>query len=228
MLALYWDFDGTLVESGPIWTESVWEALKRTDTKTKVTFEQIRPHMAYGFPWHSYQNTHKNTTGGNWWAAMNRHFEQAYLALGVIPETAHIAASRVREILLNPTRYTIYPDAKNALQACREAGCINILLSNQHPDLEYLLAQLGLARYFDALVISGIVGYEKPRREIFEIAKRLCPNAEAHIMIGDSLTADIAGGKSAGMQTVLVHKGFSPEADFCMDTLTEVACKFAK
>ena len=41
-------------------------------------------------------------------------------------------------------------------------------------------------------------------------------------MIGDNPVADILGGKSAGMTTVLVHKGFAKNADYCFDNLLDI------
>ncbi len=49
MKVVFWDFDGTLVYSNPLWSGSVYKALKDTDSGTKICFEDIRKHMAYGF-----------------------------------------------------------------------------------------------------------------------------------------------------------------------------------
>lgn len=65
------------------------------------------------------------------------------------------------------------------------------------------LGRLGIADRFDAVVISSEVGVTKPRREIFDIAfARLgAPPADSALMIGDSLTSDIAGGANYGIAT---------------------------
>ena len=100
-------------------------------------------------------------------------------------------------------------------------GHKNVLLSNNYPDLIEVLDKLELTKYFDRIIVSANYGYDKPRKELFDIAKALYPNEE-YIMVGDSITADIVGGNNAGMKTVLVHKGYEEKADFCTENLTEI------
>ena len=65
------------------------------------------------------------------------------------------------------------------------------------------LERVGIADCFEAVVISSEVGVTKPGREIFDIAfARLgAPPVGTALMIGDSLTSDIAGGANYGMAT---------------------------
>lgn len=222
MTVFYWDFDGTLVHSGPLWSSCVWRALQEADSAGTVTFEQIRAYMAHGFPWHTPDTDHTKEIGENWWAKMYSYFCHIYFSLGVPVKTAQKAAHRVRAHILNPANYVVYEDAQPVLQALKARGDCHILLSNNHPDLEELMRLLGLAPHFDGFVVSGVVGYDKPRREIFDLARQFYPDAYRHIMVGDSLKADVYGGKEAGMQTVLVHSGFHTEAHWCFDALSSI------
>lgn len=65
------------------------------------------------------------------------------------------------------------------------------------------IARLDLDRYFGAIVVSGDVGTSKPHPEIFDIVfDRLGqPHKSTTLMIGDSLTSDIAGGINYGIDT---------------------------
>lgn len=65
------------------------------------------------------------------------------------------------------------------------------------------LSRLGIADYFDAIVISSEVGVTKPRPAIFEVAWDQLGHPPKHtaVMIGDSLTSDIAGGRNFGIAT---------------------------
>lgn len=81
---------------------------------------------------------------------------------------------------------------------------------------------LGIDKYFDGYVISAVEGYDKPRKELFDIAKSCNTNDEPMFMVGDNVTADILGGNSAGMTTVYVHNGFCSEADYCIENLSEL------
>lgn len=65
------------------------------------------------------------------------------------------------------------------------------------------MALAGLTPYFTDLFISGDLGASKPSKAFFDAAFARIPhlNPADGIIIGDSLTSDIAGGQAAGMQT---------------------------
>jgi len=221
MAVLFWDFDGTLVHSNSLWSSSVYSALKDTDINTQVKFEHIRRCMAAGFTWHTPYEDYSKLIAEKWWKFMTDKIYIDYISLGVNPKTAKLAASKVRNIIKKADNYEIYSDAVEALEASIEKGNINVILSNNYPDLKDVTDALGLTEYFDKIIVSANVGYDKPRKEIFDIAKACYPD-EDYIMIGDNLGADIIGGKNAGMKTVLVHKGFSDDADLCCENLKDL------
>lgn len=49
----------------------------------------------------------------------------------------------------------------------------------------------------------------KPERHLFERARALIPSAKRVAMVGDRIASDIAGGRRAGLETVLVLSGAS-------------------
>jgi YjjG family noncanonical pyrimidine nucleotidase len=61
----------------------------------------------------------------------------------------------------------------------------------------------GLENYFREVIISEEVGYAKPDAKIFDITfERLnFPNKKSALIIGDSLSSDIAGGVNFGIDT---------------------------
>ena len=78
------------------------------------------------------------------------------------------------------------------------------VISNGLGEVVYArLARLGLSDYFDAVVVSSEVGVAKPNPAIFEAAfERLgSPDKATTLMVGDSLTSDIAGGSAFGIDT---------------------------
>ena len=221
MKIICWDFDGTLAYSDHLWSNSVFRALNETTSEHNVAFTDIRRCMQTGFTWQTPSEDYSKMTGEKWWDFMNAHFYNSYISLGVSSADAKAATDKVRGIIKEPANYTLYPDTITALEKSRAMGYKNVLLSNNYPDLTEVLDALGLTSYFDDLIISAVVGYDKPRAEIFELAKGLYPDGE-FIMVGDNPSADVEGGKSAGMKTVLVHKGFCAEADYSFDDLTSV------
>lgn len=220
MSVICWDFDGTLVYSNPLWSNSVYSALKETDSRAEVKFEDVRACMARGFTWHTPYEDYSELKDNEWWDFMMNKIFNDYISLGVDKDTAESASKKVPLIIKRKDNYTLYPDTVEVLEKSVDNGNKNILLSNNYPDLTEVLEDLGLAKYFDDIIISAKAGYDKPRKELFDIARNLYPTEE-YIMVGDSLNADIIGGKNAGMKTVLVHKGFSDKADYCIDNLSD-------
>src|ERR1035437_1553593 len=60
---------------------------------------------------------------------------------------------------------------------------------------------------FDAICISSVVGARKPDAAIFKEAARICEVPLEGWMVGDSATADIGGGKRAGLRTIWMARG---------------------
>lgn len=65
----------------------------------------------------------------------------------------------------------------------------------------------GLAAYMDGVFISQRVGADKPQRAFFEYCFARIPDfrREETLIVGDSLTSDIRGGRDAGITTVWFH-----------------------
>lgn len=222
MSIVYWDFDGTLVWSEHLWSSSVFRALNEANSENGVAFNDIRKCMATGFTWHTPENDYTAFKNERWWDLMNEHIYKSYLSLGIDKVTAHTAAQKVRKIIKNRENFNLYPDAVSTLQELKNRGHKNIILSNNFPDLYEVIEKIGLEKYFDGFVISAVEGYDKPRKELFDIAKSFNKNNEPMYMVGDSIKADIIGGNNAGMTTVYVHNGFCAQADYCFETLNEL------
>ena len=61
----------------------------------------------------------------------------------------------------------------------------------------------GILPLFDGVFISDVIGYEKPRIEFFEYVEKDIEDfsKERTLIVGDSLTSDIAGGIGYGIDT---------------------------
>lgn len=221
MAILCWDFDGTIALSHHLWSNSVKKAIDLIEPGNEVSFLDIRKCMETGFSWQTPDITYTESTGDKWWADMNMHFYKSYISLGVDKTVAKKSAETVKSVIMKTENYILYETAVETLEKAKAMGHINVILSNNYPELEQVVKKLGIAEYFDFFVVSACVGYEKPRKEIFNIVKQRYPHGEFY-MIGDSVNADITGGKNSGMKTVLVHKGFNKEADFCVDKISDV------
>ena len=221
MAILCWDFDGTIALSHHLWSNSVRKAINLIEPDNKIDFLDIRKYMATGFSWHTPEIAYPHATGEKWWDAMNEHFYKSYISLGVSEDSAKKASEAVRGIILRTENYILYETAVGTLEKAKAMGHTNVILSNIYPELEDVMKELKIHHLFDFFVVSACVGYEKPRSEFFEIAKSQYPDGDFY-MIGDSVSADIIGGRNVGMKTILVHKGYNKNADFCVDKLNDI------
>jgi HAD superfamily hydrolase (TIGR01549 family) len=78
------------------------------------------------------------------------------------------------------------------------------VISNADGGIERVLTRCGIAECFESITDSGIVGVEKPRREIFEAAlATMNARANESLYVGDVYSVDYVGARNAGMQAVL-------------------------
>lgn len=96
-----------------------------------------------------------------------------------------------------------------ALQNARESGWrIGIVTNGTTAQQTLKIRTVGLESYVDAVIISETEGVKKPDTELFEIAAgRLASGVAGGWMVGDHPTADIAGGRAAGLKTGWVSRG---------------------
>lgn len=66
------------------------------------------------------------------------------------------------------------------------------------------LASSGIEPFFERIFISEEVGFNKPAKEYFEYCFSQIPEfkREESVIVGDSLTSDIRGGKNAEIKTI--------------------------
>lgn len=223
--ALYFDLDGTLIHSRGVWNIAMAEALRKIDpTLPLLEQEQIweaRRAVSFTFCW---QDTWEDRSprGDAFWIAMNERFLRVYAALGIDPHTAEAALPHIRAHICDPKNYHLYPDTLEVLEACKARKIPCVMISNNYPETVETCTALGLTPYFRGFAVSGDIGLDKPHKAIFDYAMSLCPECDRHIMVGDNITADIGGGKAAGMETVYVHRGAHPDADHCFDALLPI------
>jgi len=97
----------------------------------------------------------------------------------------------------------ILPGTRGALDRIAAQHRIAVI-SNADGQIENVLSRCGIAESFESITDSGIVGFEKPRPEIFEVAlKTMNARADDSLYVGDVYSVDYVGARNAGMQAVL-------------------------
>ena len=91
------------------------------------------------------------------------------------------------------------------------------------------IASAGLAPYFKDIFVSQEIGVNKPEKAYFDACFAKIPgfDREKAIIVGDSLSSDIRGGKNAGIKTCWVNpKGKEAPAentpDYEIKSITEL------
>jgi len=102
------------------------------------------------------------------------------------------------------------PHAVETLRRLRECGYKMGIVCNATTatgkDVEQIMKNAGILEFFDAIVVSTDVGFEKPDTQIFNIIlDRLSVQPSEAVTIGNKLETDILGGNSVGTMTVLLQ-----------------------
>ena len=95
--------------------------------------------------------------------------------------------------------------AFEVLRKLTKARCKVALIANDEDatSARNIVTSTGLKEYFDAIVVSGELGIEKPDRRIFEAALNvLGVKAENAVMVGNRVDTDIVGANRLGMGSV--------------------------
>jgi len=101
----------------------------------------------------------------------------------------------------------LFPDVRPALQRLRNAGYRLGIVSNFDSRLDQILVELGIARYFERVVVSSRAGAAKPDPAIFLSALAafgVTPDHACHV--GDTPREDIFGAKAAGVEGILLDR----------------------
>lgn len=147
-------------------------------------------------------------------------FRKFLLELGI--ETDWLAANEVYAAGLQRSA-VLLPGARALLDrlqgVCRLFAVTNGVTSTQMPRLK----KSGLNRYFEQVFISEQMGCRKPETVFFDrVFAAIGPVDKSRcILLGDSLTSDMQGGRNAGIATCFLGRSDDPRCDFCIDRLTE-------
>ncbi|XP_045453136.1 N-acylneuraminate-9-phosphatase [Melitaea cinxia] len=111
----------------------------------------------------------------------------------------HIARNIMAEWLKLRFKYlALTPDVIHLLETLREDYLLGLITNGPSRAQWQKIERLGLRKYFDCVLVSGDLPWEKPDQNIFlEACKLLNVEPSTCIMVGDKLETDIKGGKEA-------------------------------
>lgn len=106
--------------------------------------------------------------------------------------------------------HDVMEGAEDILTYLKKCGYILCATTNGVSFTQYRrIAESGIERYFDAVIVSEDAGHQKPEPEYFEYAMANSPEKDKSkiLVVGDSQSSDILGGISFGVDTCW----FNPE-----------------
>ncbi|MDW3177078.1 MAG: YjjG family noncanonical pyrimidine nucleotidase [Acidimicrobiia bacterium] len=101
------------------------------------------------------------------------------------------------------THGQLYAGARELLEQLGQRAALGLITNGIGEVQRARIERLQLNTHFSAIAISGELGISKPDPAIFDVilADLGSPTASDAIIVGDSLTSDIAGGLNAGIAT---------------------------
>lgn len=111
-------------------------------------------------------------------------------------------------------RHVVYPEALNVLETLVQKYPLALVTNGASETQREKIARSGLGRFFRHILISGDVGVGKPDRGFFDLAlSALGVEPRAAVMVGDNLSRDVRGAKSAGIAAIWVNRdtGLRPD-----------------
>ena len=137
-------------------------------------------------------------------------FKSTFIELGVHPDLmpADFEDAYVR---LGPHKTNLFEYAHETLAYLQSKYTLHLISNGFKESTEIKVAGSNLAPYFKNVIISELVGVNKPDPAIFQHAIKLAgATINESVMIGDSIEADIRGAMGVGMDAIyfnpLKHK----------------------
>ena len=210
---IIFDYGGTLDTGGDHWSEIIWQSYRASDVaiskpefrEAYVFAERELARERHILPAHDFHDM----------LLIKTRIELEWLAgQGLMsPDAVEEKSAATARYCYNAARASVEA-AIPVLEALSERYPI-VLVSNFYGNIETVLEDFGVRRFFDAIIESAVLGIRKPDPLIFEHgvkARGLLP--EQTLVIGDSYRKDIMPAESLGCQAIwLKGKGWTEEED---------------
>lgn len=160
-----------------------------------------------------------------------RRFELLFAELGI--DCSAETATGIYEAQLAVGHYYI-DGAQTLLETLSKTRRLYLVTNGTASVQRSRIESAGLQRYFQDFFISEEIGFDKPHREFFTYCFARIPDFRRReaVLIGDSLTSDIQGGKNAGLCTVWFNPLHQPGnadilPDYAIDRLQDLEALLA-
>jgi len=207
--AVFFDFGGTLFDSFPS-TSEIWAKIaKRLGVNVKADDPRILKGMALQNEAYDQLREVKKVITFSHLTIEDWKYLDSFVLKELDLDKEGALDVVFEEFYARIGRYLIFPDCKATLQKLKELGLRIGLISNTIPkhahERKPMMAAHGILEFFEVIVLSSEIGFEKPHKKIFEIALKEMgiDNPKKVIHVGDCLYADVIGAQNAGLVPVL-------------------------
>jgi len=161
-----------------------------------------------------------------WREALNRHGADDPDLAGRIAK--HYDAIRLEGVEL-------YPDAVPVLKKLHGRYHLAIITNGFAETHARKIEHLGLAKFFDNVILAGEMELIKPDPAVFRHAMEVARvEPEESVMVGDRYNRDVAGAHAAGMRAILIDIWKDPlpdgarEADIVIESIGDLPAALEK
>jgi putative hydrolase of the HAD superfamily len=140
-------------------------------------------------------------------------FKKTFLNLGVHPDLIPLSFED-DYVQLCPTKTNLFPHAHETLGYLKNKYTLHLISNGFKESSELKISNTNIGGYFQHIIISEIVGINKPDKAIFEHALNLAGAEKSQsLMIGDSLEADVYGALNFGIDAIYFNPFNAPKPD---------------
>lgn len=209
---IIFDYGGTIDTNGTHWAEVIWDAY--VSASVPVTKEQFREAYVYVERYLAVNPVIKPNHSFNDLLKIKTDLQMQYLVDNKMLED--IDKTKSYSLDISNQCYTfaknIIEKEKPVLEELRRRYPM-VLVSNFYGNVQAVLEDFGLLRFFDEIIESAVVGVRKPDPAIFGLGVKALGLPAANIVVfGDSHSKDIVPATKNGCKTIwLKGKGWGDD-----------------
>ena len=115
-----------------------------------ITMEKVCAELdGHCLPWYTHPDRDTRDLleiEDGWWKSCNEELIKMFMRCGLKQEEAESIYPEVRKYLIAPENNPLYDDTKMVLETLSKRGYKHYLVSNNYPELDVLMDQLGLTQ----------------------------------------------------------------------------------
>ncbi len=213
---IIFDYGGTIDSRGTHWSEVIWAGYQASGVEIdKEVFRE-----AYVFAERELAKTPHIMPDDNFYDLL---YKKMVIELTWLADNGKIDPAKIKLLAPDIAMYC-YDAARECVEEAKpvldelSARYPLVLVSNFYGNVESVLADFGLLKYFRKIIESAVVGVRKPDPQIFRLGvEALGMKPEEVLVVGDSYKKDIVPAETIGCKVAWIKgKGWTAEEDAVM------------